>query len=125
MLKYLFTAEYRDGSLFKQPSNDVSEKDPQRSAFYDVDHNNLVGFCLSSGDCIYGVDLRDGHFEVNGIPFFMYDGELKDFKLVFFRRHLHHVTLGGSELSHEVTYRLGWRATDTDGNTVERIMEFM
>ena len=124
-LKYLFTSEYSDGTFFKQNEEDVSMNDPKRSSYFDVDQNRLVGFCLSGEGSLFGVDLRDGHFEINGVPFFVHDVELTDFKLIFFRKHRHTVTLGGEDVSHLISYRLGWSATDQNGQTIERVLQFI
>ncbi len=133
-LKYLFTAEYKDGSLYEQNEEDRSITEPdKRSCFYDVDHDKLVGFVIKGNGHTYGVDLRDGHFEVDGMPFFMHevnDGvghhieklpngravaiELKDFRLIYFRRHTHQIeqsvhTGDHKEISHEIVFRVGWQ----------------
>lgn len=124
-LKYLFTAEYKDGTLFTQNPEDVSAVDPKRSAFFDVKHDQLIGFVLSDGKNTFGVDLTDGHFEINGVPFFLHETEMRDFKLFFFRRHSHTFSSDGAEQTHTITYRLGWRAYDpTAREETERIIEF-
>lgn len=124
MLKYLFTCEYNDGTVFEQNEEDRSSQDPLKSAFFDIKHEILVKFTLTGNGHEYSVDLLDGHFEVDGVPFFMYEGELQNVRLVFFRRHRHTINTGEmEELSHIITYRIGWQANEPDGKNVQRIME--
>jgi len=120
-LKYLFIAEYKDG-VFKQTPEDVSVKDPKRSCFFDVDHDKLVRFHLV-GDHKFTVDLRDGHFEVNGVSFFMHEEPLKDFRLIYFRKHTHHFNIQYEEKAHEIVYRMGWQTTNEKGENVQRVLE--
>lgn len=186
MLKYLFTAEYKDGHIVKQSAEDISAHDPKRSCFYDLirlealqeelktleakklsDENaveengvlpeklftsedaerlallpslitqaenepnqkDIVGFVLRGEGHTYGVDLRDGHFEVDGVPFFMHeDSTLFGFKMVFFRQHTHSFEVGvksgdvKKEISHQIVYRFGWQCT-VGGKNHQRIMQ--
>lgn len=126
MLKYLFQVEYFDGSFFLQNADDVSANDPKKSAFSDIDQKQVARFSLINQEDntqYIGVDLEDGHFEANGMQFFLHDEDLKDFRLIFFRRHRHSFNVEGTEKSHKVTYRLGWQTNDKEGKNVQRIME--
>lgn len=131
MLKYLFTAIYSDGSVYEQNPEDRSIKDPEkRSCFYDLDHSKLVAFILKGDGHEYGVDLRDGHFEIDGVAFKMHeDNTLSGFKLVFFRQHTHSFNqrLDGMsqpvELSHQIVYRMGWQATTPQGKNYQQVMQ--
>ena len=127
-LKYLFTAEYKDGSTFDQHPEDISKTKEGGSSFSDVDLANLVKFYLVSGTVFYSVDLRTGCFEINGIPFILYDLPVENRRLIFFRKHRHEFTSNGKdkpeEKSHIITYRLGWQANDADGKNIERVIEF-
>lgn len=115
-LKYLFGVHYKDGTEFFQTSEDISSRDPTRSAFYDVNQEEVELFQLNNVEGhTYLVDLRDGHFEIDHIPFFARippTGAV--LRLIFFRRHRRnfHVGLEGPEqLSHEVEYHFGWQTT--------------
>lgn len=127
-LKYLFTATYEDGSQLRQLPDDVSTRDPKRSAYYDIDHDKLVSFALVGHEPAthYLVDLRDGHFEVNGVPFRMHEEpNLTVFRLIFFRQHTHHMRVGpaaNEELAHQIVYRMGWQCT-VDGKNYQQIMQ--
>lgn len=77
MLKFLFTAHYSDGTSYKQNEEDRSTQDSTRSAFYDIDQEKLIAFELTSPESNIFVDLRDGSFSVNGLPFLIYDEPLK------------------------------------------------
>lgn len=127
-LKYLFTAYYSDGTKYEQNAEDKSVKEPDtRSSYYDIDHDKLVAFVLRGEGHEYGVDLRDGHFEIDGVQFFMHeDNKMKDFRLVFWRRHTHSFNqkVNGETVpvGHEVVYRFGWQAT-RDGENQQEIMQ--
>jgi hypothetical protein len=120
-LKYLFQVEYTDGTTFKQNKEDVSSTDPKRSAFYDVLQSGkpIKRFSLVEDKLInpkkVTVDLTDGHFEMNGVPFISEaDRPLpvlpEAFTIVFFRRHIHQFnTTTNAELSHTISYFLGWK----------------
>lgn len=135
MLKYLFQCLYKDGSVFCQNPEDISSTDPKRSAFYDVKHDQLEKFALFGEGNIYAVDLITGHFEINGVQFFLHsidrDNPLKDFRLIFFRRHRHFVNVGFTdgeqssfeETDHVITYQFGWQTNDEQGNNIQRIVE--
>lgn len=143
-LKYLFTATYKDGRVFEQALDDKSITEPEtRSSFYDIanDVDKLSSFVLRGEGHEYGVDLNDGHFEIDGIPFFMHEGHVKeypggkkvlvpltDFKLVFFRQHTRSYEVAlykdeQQEVSHDVVFRMGWQCT-VDGKNYQEIMQF-
>src|SRR3990167_2816987 len=88
-MKYLFEVEYKDGTFFKQNEEDVSLTDPKRSAFFDIKQEEVKRFTLEGNGNTFCVDLTDGHFEVNGVSFFMHDESLTYFRLIYFRRHRH------------------------------------
>ena len=130
MLKYLFDVEFTDGSTYTQTPADRSVFDPEkRSCFYDVmqlieQGKQIKLFLLSDGKNGFLVDLSDGHFEINGIPFFMHEQrDLTDFRIIFFRQHTHHFNQDNKEIGHEITYRMGWQTNDKDGKNVQRVME--
>lgn len=76
-LRYLFVAEFINGERLTQTLEDRSEIDPSKNAFYDVMQRSkqvaLARFHLTDGHQWYSVDLRDGSFEINGIPFETFD----------------------------------------------------
>lgn len=127
-LKYLFTAEYIDGTLYQQGPDDVSTQRPDKSAFFDVHYQplkpeeDLVRFSLMGEGHRYTVDLRDGHFEVDGLPFRMTEGAQTGCRLVFWKRHTHSFNQARQESAHEVVYRIGWQALIA-GRNEERVME--
>jgi hypothetical protein len=116
--KYLFVAQYKDGEQYEQGAGDQSLQDETKNAFYDILYSpikplaDLIKFSLIGEGHSYTVDLTDGHFEIDGVPFFQHDEKhLVDFRLIFFRRHFHHATLGGEEIGHDIEYHLGWQTT--------------
>jgi hypothetical protein len=128
MLTYLFEATYKDGTSYKQNAEDVSLTDPLRSCFYDIKQEEVQTFTLIGNGHCYTVDLSTGAFAVDGVPFFMHDlnDELKDFRLIFYRRHTHSFNPeGGQEMGHDIAYCLGWQTNDKNGENVKRIMQII
>lgn len=123
MLKYKFSALYSDGTTFMQGDDDVSATDPKRSAFYDIDQSRLEAFALAGEGHTYAVDLTDGTFGIDGVPFRMHEGPLSNIRLIFFRRHTHSINVAHKELAHETVYRLGWQGINAEGENVQRVME--
>lgn len=125
LLKYIFQVTYKDGTTYTANQEDVSVKDPQRSCFYDIKPEEVKTFFLFNNDHQYSVNLEDGHFEVDGLPFFMHDlnTDLKGFKLVFYRRHTHDFNAeDGSELRHEIVYHMGWECS-INGKNYTQVMK--
>lgn len=123
MLKYLFTAFYRDGSKFEQTDGDISNIDPTKSAFYDVDQNNLIKFELSDGQQKISVNLDNGSFDINGFPLNIGDDELpirNNLRLIYYRQN---TVLFGPNPSRDVVYCLGWQTT-FNGKNYKKIIEF-
>lgn len=128
MLKYLFIVEYKDGTIYEQNLEDKPVIKTTGSSFSDVRVEDVKKFYLVGAEHSFCVDLSDGHFEVNNIPFYMHDQGigLKDFRLIFYRQHTHNVNIGADsfkELSHEINYCIGWQTNDEKGNNIKRIME--
>jgi hypothetical protein len=135
-LKYLFTAMFKDGRVYEQGSDDVSLLAPEeeratRSGYTDVlimeKESPLVSFVLKGDGHEYGVELRDGHFEIDGVEFRMHEEEnLSNFHLVFFRRHRHHILQSRTadrEVGHEIAYRFGWQANDPIKKAYQQVMQ--
>lgn len=124
-MKYLFIAEYKDGATYAQNLQDISLTDEKRSCFFDVRQEDVLRFFLTGGDNVFCVDLSDGHFEVNEVPFFMHDAGLglKDFRLIFYRQHTHQFSGDRKELAHDINFCIGWQTNDDNGKNVKRIME--
>lgn len=135
-LKYLFVATFHDGHQIHQTPEDRAVLTDKGSAYTDVityqETSPLRCFVLlelgENGEFVssYGVDLLDGHFEVNGIPFKMHEGWVKDLRLIFFRRHTHHFMMSNytkmREKEHTMVYRIGWQTTQ-NGQNIQRVME--
>jgi hypothetical protein len=119
-ISYLFECHLNDGTLIQQTEEDVSKIDPARSAYYDVVQRkaDVEVFGIFNDDHTYAVDLRDGHFEIDGLPFNVLSGDPElptDQKreLVYFRRHVQIMVVGGdgTEEDHSVEYFIGWKTT--------------
>ena len=121
-LKYLFQAEYKDGTIFNQNPLDTSAVDSKKSAFFDVKQDQLKLFHLIGNGNKFTVNLEDGHFEVNGVPFAMHEEPLSNFRLIFFREHTHVYNVSSlQEQTHTVVYLLGWQTT-YKGKNIKRVM---
>lgn len=127
-LAYLFECHFSDGTAIVQTPEDISSIDPTRSEFFDVLQRteDIESFGIYNNENTYAVDLRDGHFEINGIPFEVHgDDELPvdinqcKLRLIYFRRHRHTVTLGLDGEEHDVAYHVGWQTT-IDGKNYQR-----
>lgn len=139
MLKYLFQATYKDGSHYLQNPEDTSVTRPEhecKSSFTDVRVDDVKVFFISNEEHTYSVNLEDGHFEIDGLPFYQHEDEhLHDFKLIYKRNVKHSqdfkMTLGnkiaeeGENKTFEVaqqeavgepnivrSYIIGWEAHD-------------
>jgi hypothetical protein len=129
-LRYLFGVHYADGREYFQAADDHSELNPEKSSYYDVLQAQESGqqihlFQLEGQGHKYLVDLRDGHFEIDGAPFYVQipppDAQLS---LDYFRRRRHHANAtyrmedGAMRLvdlqdsGQECEYHFGWKAGD-------------
>lgn len=129
-----FVATFADGSQIVQTAEDAGTVEG-RNCYYDVLQRQkevpLICFVLAAENYpTFGVDLRDGHFEVNGVPFFQHTQPLKDFSLVYFRNVSQHRTVrvdgtGEPDDWAEVGYDIGWKTENDGGEAVERVMRIV
>lgn len=127
-MKYLFLVEYKDGTIYQQNEQDVSETDPKRSCYFDVKQEEVKKFFLIGADNIFCVDMEDGHFEVNKTAFYLHDKAepLINRRLIFFRQHTHNFNAETKqELSHEIMFQFGWQANDLSGKNIQHIIEVL
>ena len=121
-LAYLFTCRFQDGTVLRQTQDDVSQVDSARSAFYDVVQRlaEVETFTLTKQDGrphTFSVNLLDGHFEIDCVPFCAQAEELPSeptsFRLIYFHRHQHKVIQGQSMTGEasSVVYHIGWQTT--------------
>ena len=123
----------KDGTVIKQTPEDVSTAEPlTRSAYYDVAQrlDDVVAFGLYNDKNQYVVDLRDGHFEINGVPFSAQPvtspciNEGGKFRLVYYRDHQQELVMtnGGAPQpgTHHHQYRMGWEYFDPNGKTYQQ-----
>jgi hypothetical protein len=126
-----FVATFANGTQILQNPEDRSESNPDRNCFFEVLQRQkevpLVCFVLhGEGYPTFGVDLRDGHFEVNGVPFFQHSEPIQEFRLHYFRNVSQHRTIrvdgtGDPVDTVELGYSIGWEA-ELKGETVTRYM---
>lgn len=122
-MKYLFAAQFVDGTRIEQTPEDVSRYDPKRSAYYDIVQKleaggQLAFFGLTNVEHSFVVDLLDGHFEIDRVVFYAQpvagpempaDGT---FSLVYQRDHQQDFVQkeGSTSLGdHRVVWRFGWK----------------
>lgn len=136
-MTYTFGVHFADGTEYFQSPDDVSERGPGAgSSFSDVlprlDEVEL--FQLDGNGQKLLVDLRDGHFEFNGVPLLVGDPDVHiprqvRRRLIYFRRvsqtRKHNVryvgndkdgnpiyeNVGAQEASTSVQHHVGWQAT--------------
>ena len=111
-MKYLFTATFKDWTIYEQNNDDISIKDKTRSCFFDIIDrlDELKTFKLIWEEHSYLVNLETGHFGIDNVLFSMHEKPLKDFKLIYFRRHTHGFNINNKEIWHDITFRLGWQS---------------
>ena len=131
-LRWLFVAEFADGSIIKQAKDDKSTTSENGSAFTDVINSgkDLVGFSLIQGSQYAAADLKTGAFIINGTPFIAheqdFDPSMYKLELIYFRESLVDIMQGTD--SSEVTrhyvnrYFIGWRCTDKFNKAHEAII---
>lgn len=144
VLKYLFGAHFQNGEEYFQTPEDESPFTPGRNAYYEllktengepVSHpdtgrllvrDDVELFQLEGEGCRYLVDLRDGHFEIGGAPFFVaIPPSGQKLYLLYFRRRRHHTNvtvtvnsdlqpevMHASEGGQECEYHFGWITAD-------------
>jgi hypothetical protein len=126
-MKYLFTAQFNDGSVFQQNEEDIHPNKPGKSAFTHLleeaeTHDGIALFQLKGEGHTYSVDLNDGHFEIDGIKFNTHEQNLtpKDLRLVFFRQHKHNFNVYGMEVEHDIEFFIGWQMTGDDNKNIQQ-----
>lgn len=119
---YKFSVVYKDGSTYTQNDQDVSVKNPEYSCFHDVVVDQVQEFTVGDSSKYLSVELTNGLFKTQDIDWFkVHNEELKDFKLVYFKRN----TLALSDemaSGSSTTYFIGWEAVTPDGQTVRKEM---
>lgn len=133
-LTHRFTALYQDGTTFTQPLDDRCANprpDGSGSAFTDVKVDQVVAFYLESGSeadrdaHLYLVDLRDGHFEIDGRQFCLGPQEIDPhlpLTLVYFRRIKQSKTTladGRVRASTHRSYHLGYQQLGRAAHTID------
>lgn len=117
-LKYLFRVGFTDGSILEQTPEDRSTIDPEkRSAWYDVENRGvdvswIVIYDESGNE--FGVDLIDGHFELNGQVLWLTAPDAGKIDPVYYRQHTHHFNMGGDEQAHIIRYVIGWKQNENE-----------
>lgn len=127
---YLFIATFEDGTQIFQDENDTSSLIPTKSQFYDVMEKSkdsplkcmvLVGDGLPT----FGVDLEDGHFEVNGVGFYQHRvdrDELSDFRIIYYRNVRRDLDQSSGHEVVTIGYTLGWQ-TEYEGKNIQKIIK--
>ncbi len=125
-LEYLFIADFKDGTRYRQNQNDCSVVHPlTRSAFYDVAQRlaDVRVFTLTNGVREHQVFLEDGHFKTDGRVIVHHYGELTNYRLVYFRRMQVLMESGCAERPIVKAYFIGWQANDLAGKNYKMCIE--
>lgn len=137
-LKYLFIAEFIDGSAIEQTLEDKSSIDPEkRSQFYDVlqSGKRIHRFSLVGEGNKLTVDLLTGFFEVNGLRVMLEGDKLPTlpdrFDLIFYRQHTHDTAatfslktknlISQEETDHYIEYFIGWQCNIAGKNYQQKL----
>lgn len=133
MLKYLFTATFKDGSILQQTQEDRSAIDPEkRNAFYDVmqREDDLVKFEIKGEGHTYGVSLEDGSFVIDGESFFRCPTPETRLRIIFYMNKSAISTstrdtcaLKPIQYVETNFFALGWQTTRKDGRNQHEIMQ--
>lgn len=125
-LDYLFTARFKDGSVYRQTLADRSVENPlTRSAYYDVEQRigEVEEFTLRDRTHEHSVNLVNGHFKTDGQEVVAALDGLRDFELKYWRR-VQQVLEGNFHQKTEIVgYFIGWVAKDEKGKSWKMIME--
>lgn len=132
----LFTAFFEDGLTIEQNEADVSLIYPEKNCLFEVYEKakkvKLVSFVLAGHGYFIGVDFRDGHFEINQIPFHCHRHDLapySEFELYYAR--ITQMQIEASENEQKVIngrvggYELGWTVKLGDEEIKETITVYM
>lgn len=127
-LKYKWFAFHSDGSFQEGNDTDVSSNDPTKSAYYDINHDTLIGFSLKDEINEYFVDLVDGHFDINMVPFKLHEEPLTEpLRLIYFHRNQHDICLSPDNppeaTAHRREFHIGWQTT-VDGINIQKTIRF-
>ena len=142
-LKYLFLAEFTDGTSIKQTSEDKSSLDPEkRSQYYDVIESGkkIKTFSLIQKNIlglgnVITVDLITGLFTINGLRVILEGDKLPtmpdEFKLIFYRQRTENIKVTYNLKDGGVTdqepiesfceYFIGWQCTIAGKNYQQKI----
>lgn len=132
---YSYTATFEDGSTIEYncniPDDDKSLTTEGGSRFTDVlkkgEKSPLVSFVMHNEQLSFGVDLVDGHFEINGVGFYQHRPDLtpyQDFRIIYYRTVERVMSQDGTEISAQVKgYNIGWQVT-YNGENIQRTMTF-
>src|SRR5438105_4414673 len=92
-LKYLFLAEFTDGTTLEQHPEDKSALDPEkRNTYYDLlqSGKTIKKFSLIGNEHKVSVDLTTGLFEVDGFPILLESEKLplipERFELIYYKQ---------------------------------------
>ncbi len=131
---YGFTATFADGTQIEHDPNGSydSKLFEKKTLFTDVQHkekeSKLISFVVHNDTLSWGVDLQDGHFEINGVAFWQHRPDLtpyKDFRIIYTNTTQRVISqVSGEELnSGVVAYTVGWQVTH-EGKNVQKTLTF-
>ena len=117
-LKYIFTAEFKDGTQYQQSPDDMPRIADRGSSFTDIISrlDDIVSFsviAVADATRFVGVDLLDGSFTISKLPFTSCNPSCSALKgtkldLVYFRQVTRSIVSGSGEESLHVSYHIGW-----------------
>lgn len=128
-MSFLFEAQFVNGDIYQQTTEDKSTTTEGRNCFFDVLQriDEVVIFGLFSNDCpdTWAVDLRTGTFHHNGVPFAAGDPSVTipqdaKLRLVYFKRCGLTITPDGEQFEHPPVYHIGFQTNLADGSNYKQ-----
>jgi hypothetical protein len=111
-LDYLFIAETIDGSIIKQTPDDKAKFSSVGTMMTDLMKEHLKSFSLVGKGHIFTIDLKDGHFEVDGNKIYSptIPPSNADLRPIYWRQVTRSIGADGSEIP-KIRYIIGWQYT--------------
>lgn len=119
-----FEAEFKDGTTYVEREDDTSEDTENKNSFYDVlkriQDVRQFNIVVEDEDSVtdYTVDLTDGHFEINGVPFTVHDQFYtpEDIELVYWKEVRQEFDQYRNIIRRYVNrYFIGWKTINNGG----------
>ena len=121
-LSFVWQGLFSDGTKIEQ-----FDKDGTEHKFKEIqdNFNKLIRFSLVNKDYsqCFTIDLQNGFIIYNNYRNIQTKEEKQNIRLIYFRRHRVTLTEAGKEVSHTITYHLGYQYLDKLGNNRQIVLQ--